>query len=370
MSSKVLQRIVKSNKKVRAKGAGHSWSKIYKGPGIELDMRPYSRILWLQDAIPSIMVEAGMDLGQLMAYLASKGLTLPQMSATVGQTIGGALATATHGASKMGTLSNTLTQAILMNPDGSMVGSNALGLIGTSLGNFLLYAVSLKVVPDFPISIEIHNETINGLDMLQRIYKVYALDPKAVCLVAYYWPSMGRQAQGGVQAILLRRSNDATTMFSKAYSIPYGDLLPQEIRDIKNRVEMEQAIDAKDMIPAIQALDPITPIESILFLRFVGPDQDALMSMTYKRNSLFISLSLDPNVRYHLQSGLELSANEVFKAMERALIPFDARPHWGKINFLTRDRIQKLYPGFHTYVNSRRLYDPNGKFLGLESSFQ
>lgn len=334
---------------IRPMGAGHSWSQIYKGPGVELDMRPWNQVLWLDPRHGEIMVQAGMDLRILMEYLASRGLTIPQMSSTVGQTVGGALATATHGASKGGTLSNAMTQAIIVHPDGNLSSTKALSLVGTSLGNFLLYAVSLKVVPDFQVDLDIRD---GSLDLLSRIHRLYTLDHRAVSLVAYYWPG------GRVRIILMRKSPG--TLFSQAYDIPYGDLLPRELSMIRNRVEMEQAIDVKDMIPALQALDPILPEGSILFLRFVGPDQDPLMSMTYRRDSLFISLSLDASSDY----------DSAFRIMDAILIPFKARPHWGKINYLTKDRIQALYPGFQAYVQSRRIYDPDGKFLGIDSMFQ
>lgn len=347
----LLQEIVKNTDEIRPNGAHHSWSRIYEGPGMNLDMRQWNRVLNLDGM--EITVQSGMDLRDLMSYLASRGMTIPQMSATVGQTVGGALATATHGASKYGSLSNTVIRAIIVHPDGRMSMTRVTSLIGTTLGNFLLYSVTLRVVPDFPVHLEIHD---GNLDTLSSVYRSYIRDPQSIGLVAYYWPGMR------VRTILTKRTQDVIggTLFSKAYSAPYGDLLPMELSSVRNRVEMEQAIDVKDMIPALQSLDPILPKGSILLLRFVGPDRDPLMSMTYKRNSLFISLSLDGTTDF----------NPLFREMDRRLVPFRARPHWGKINYLTKTRIEALYPGFKAYVVNRRSYDPQGKFLGLNSPFQ
>lgn len=348
----MLQEIVKNNDKVRPKGGEHSWSKIYEGPGIELNMKPWNMVLSLDGR--EIVVQAGMDLGILMLYLSSRGLTIPQMSASVGQTIGGALATATHGSSKHGTLSNSMTKAIVIYPDGSMRLSRSLGLIGTSLGNFLLYAVGLRIVPDFYVHMKIQDTNLDGLSM---IYNIYSSHPDSVGLIAYYWPGIKR-----VRTILTYRSRDivGATMFSKTYNEPYSDLLPYELGSIQNRVEIEEAIDVKDIIPALRILDPILPKGSILLLRFVGQDDRSYMSMTHKRNSVFISLSMDGTTNY----------GPIFQEMDRRLIPFNARPHWGKINYLTRSRIESLYPEFRKYIDGRRLYDPQGKFLGIDSMFR
>jgi FAD/FMN-containing dehydrogenase len=49
--------------------------------------------------------------------------------------------------------------------------------------------------------------------------------------------------------------------------------------------------------------------------------------------------------------------------VDALLSDFDARPHWGKLHFLTRDRIAHAYPEFQAFDAVRRELDPDGIFL-------
>ena len=43
--------------------------------------------------------------------------------------------------------------------------------------------------------------------------------------------------------------------------------------------------------------------------------------------------------------------------------PFAARPHWGKLHLMTRERLEELFPRFDRFVEFRRELDPDGVFL-------
>ena len=45
------------------------------------------------------------------------------------------------------------------------------------------------------------------------------------------------------------------------------------------------------------------------------------------------------------------------------LADFDARVHWGKLHFLTPDRLHALYPRADDFIALRRELDPEGVFL-------
>ena len=47
----------------------------------------------------------------------------------------------------------------------------------------------------------------------------------------------------------------------------------------------------------------------------------------------------------------------------RCSAQFDARVHWGKLHFLTRERLQALYPEAGEFIAVRRALDPDGRFL-------
>ena len=49
-------------------------------------------------------------------------------------------------------------------------------------------------------------------------------------------------------------------------------------------------------------------------------------------------------------------------AIEAALAPYDARPHWGKVFTMAPDVVRSLYPRFDDFVALQAKYDPKGVF--------
>ena len=49
-------------------------------------------------------------------------------------------------------------------------------------------------------------------------------------------------------------------------------------------------------------------------------------------------------------------------AIEEALAPLGARPHWGKLFTLSPARLQPLYPRLSDFQRLLPRYDPQGKF--------
>ena len=51
------------------------------------------------------------------------------------------------------------------------------------------------------------------------------------------------------------------------------------------------------------------------------------------------------------------------REVDELLGEFDARVHWGKLHFLTRDQLLARYPRAETFIELRRSLDPAGTFL-------
>ena len=52
-----------------------------------------------------------------------------------------------------------------------------------------------------------------------------------------------------------------------------------------------------------------------------------------------------------------------FRACDNLFAEFNGRPHWGKLHFMTADRVARLFPRYDDFVAMRRQFDPNGTFL-------
>jgi FAD/FMN-containing dehydrogenase len=89
-----------------------------------------------------------------------------------------------------------------------------------------------------------------------------------------------------------------------------------------------------------------------LEIRVVAAD-DAWMSPNYQRDNLVVSISGEPGTEYW----------PYLRACDSLFAEFQGRPHWGKIHFMTADRVARLFPRYDDFVNVRRRLDPKGIFL-------
>jgi FAD/FMN-containing dehydrogenase len=89
-----------------------------------------------------------------------------------------------------------------------------------------------------------------------------------------------------------------------------------------------------------------------LEVRTVGPD-DAYLSPSYHTATTVISVSGKPGTDYWAY----------LRSVDALLAEFDARVHWGKLHFLTRERLLALYPEAERFIDIRRRLDPDGRFL-------
>ena len=94
--------------------------------------------------------------------------------------------------------------------------------------------------------------------------------------------------------------------------------------------------------------DAIFPME----VRFVRADE-AWLSPNYGRDSVVISVSGKPGTNYW----------PYLKACDERLYERGGRPHWGKLHFMTEERLAARFPKFEAFKLLRRAFDPAGMFL-------
>ena len=80
---------------------------------------------------------------------------------------------------------------------------------------------------------------------------------------------------------------------------------------------------------------------------------DACISPAYERETVTISVHQDARRTYE----------EEFRACEAVFRRFGGRPHWGKVHWQQRHEFEALYPEFERFIQIRRRFDPEGRFL-------
>ena len=96
------------------------------------------------------------------------------------------------------------------------------------------------------------------------------------------------------------------------------------------RAARDARADARSSLP-----DSVYPLE----VRTVGAD-DAFLSPQYETATTVISVSGKPGTDYW----------DYLRSVDALLADFDARVHWGKLHFLTPERLHALYPRADEFI--------------------
>jgi L-gulonolactone oxidase len=51
-----------------------------------------------------------------------------------------------------------------------------------------------------------------------------------------------------------------------------------------------------------------------------------------------------------------------FRAVEKIMMDYGGRPHWGKIHFQSAESLSSLYPEYQRFIEVRNRLDPEGVF--------
>jgi xylitol oxidase len=114
---------------------------------------------------------------------------------------------------------------------------------------------------------------------------------------------------------------------------------------------------ARDVaVPALEAIaalgGQIAPVLQISEIRTMAAD-DLWLSMAYQRDTVGFHFTWIKD---------EAAVAPVVSAIEAALAPFAARPHWGKVFSTSPEEVRDLYPRYGDFVALLDRYDPAGKF--------
>lgn len=116
-----VQELVRGHARVRAVGYGHSYNNFACSRDLMVQMTQLDGVLELDAKHHTVTAQAGIRTRRLVDWLADQGWALPILPFYVDQTIGGAIATATHGSSlTLGSLSGIVKSLKMVMADGSV----------------------------------------------------------------------------------------------------------------------------------------------------------------------------------------------------------------------------------------------------------
>jgi FAD/FMN-containing dehydrogenase len=355
---------------VRVAGAGHSFTPVVATDGLLLDLRGLPGIRSIDPARRRVVVGPATTIGEFGEPLWQHGLSLVNQGDIVAQQIAGAVATATHGSGlRLGSFASGVRRLRLVTAAGEVaeIGEEeperlhaaqvAVGMLG------VITELELEVAPAYRLSERVEHwswdEAWEPFEELARAHRHYS----------FFWmPSDASAALYGLGepgVALADRCHvkiyDEVDVSTPDSDGPRGRVGPAHIiypmvyepnfHELEYFVPFERG---REALAAMREL-MLASLPSSIFpmeVRTVGREE-AFLSHSYHRDTVVISVSGMPGTGY----------GPYLRNVDRLLGEFDARVHWGKLHFLTREQLLARYPRAADFVELRRALDPDGVFL-------
>ncbi len=383
--------------RIKAVGAGHSFSGIAVAPGVQLDLADLSGLVAVDAARGRVTLAAGTRLHRIPALLAPHGLALANLGDIDRQTIAGATSTGTHGTgARFGGLATQITAVTLVTADGGLLrvseteNAELLPAARLGLGALgILVDVTLQCVPRFLL------HAVEAAEPLDLVLESYLERSRTLDHFEFYWfPHTGtaltktntRLPGDAARAPVGRVAGwvDDELLANGVYRgiCAVGTLLPplipgmnrfaerftgrREYTDASHRVfianrtvrfhEMEYALPrhvVPDALREVRALIEARGwrISFPLEVRSAAAD-DLWLSTAHGRATGYIAVH-----RYHREDPAEY-----FHAVEAIMRAHDGRPHWGKMHDRDAASLAPAYPRFTDFLLVRDRLDPERRF--------
>jgi len=343
----------------------------------------------LDDAARTVTVGAGTRYGELAGWLAGRGWALHNLGSLPHISVGGATATGTHGSGDTnGSLSTAVRGLEIVGPDGalrtlragdpeldgSVIALGALGVVvRVTLAVEPAYRVrqdSYRGVPwdallaDVPAvtgagySVSVFTNWVD--DTVEQVWvkRRVGADGSDAAADGDVPDLLGVPASGLAQPLIVPTDEVNTTLHLTAG--PWNERLPHFRFDatpsVGDEIQTEYFVDRADAADALRAVRAIAPefVDALVVteLRTVAAD-DLWLSPAYGRDSLAIHFT------WRNDQPRVLAA---LPAIEAALAPFGARPHWGKVHGLDAATLAERYPRFDDARELVARRDPRGVF--------
>ncbi|HEY0700857.1 MAG TPA: FAD-binding protein [Micromonospora sp.] len=381
-----LRRLVARADRIRVLGTGHSFNRIADSPGDLVSLADLPPAVRIDPARRTVTVGGGVRYGELAARLHAEGWALHNLASLPHISVAGAVATGTHGSGdRNASLASAVRAMELVTADGELVtvsrdgdperfcgmvvGLGALGVV-TSL--------TLDVEPAFDVRQYVFT------DLPRRALESYWADVFAagysVSLFTDWtgpginqvwvkqrdggptgvgdWAGTAVPAEGPRHPVPGRPAENCTEQLG--IPGPWHTRLPHFRPDFTPssgaELQSEFLLPRQATLAALDALgevaDRIAPVLQVCEVRTVAAD-DLWLSPSYQQDSVAV----------HFTWIADAAAVEpVLDLVEAALVPLNARPHWGKVFHLTPEAVRAGYQRWADFAALMRVLDPTGKF--------
>ena len=376
--------LVAAGGRVRALGTRHSFNDLADTTGTLVTVTGVPADPVLDEGARTVTVGAGTRYGVLATWLEERGWALHNLGSLPHISIGGAVATGTHGSGiENGVLSTAVAALTYVDAGGELVtirrGEPDFAGVVVGLG---AYGVVVRVTLDVQPSYRVRQDVFHGLPwdallddldgVLGAAYSVSVFTTWDEPTLDQTWRKTRLDGSDDVpdtwfgvardpssEGFLVAGSEENLTPQGGVPG-PWSQRLPHFRLDSTpsngDEIQTEYFVErrrAADAIRAVRTLAPrIAPVLLITELRAAAAD-DLWLSPAYERDVVALHFTWKNRAD---------DVHALLPAIEAALAPFDARPHWGKFHGMSADAVARVTPRL---ADARAMFerlDPRGVF--------
>ncbi len=396
-SEKELQEVVKNSKQIRVFGSKQSSADIASGVETLVDITAYNKILSSNDSEHTITVQSGIILGDLLEDIEAKGWCIPCLPDINTVTIGGALATGTHGTSGK-LLSEYMTKCTIVLADGSVKTitnkDNLIDAVRVSLGVLgVISTITFKCEPIYTLHIKEGpeddkewlpkiNERLKQHDFLRILWLPHT-DKGYVITGDKIGPNTEITENLGPKYLKHRRTV-SKILYKYTHVYPWITAIANKLlyrgffsSSKEHKGSLYQATVTKSRGSTLELAEWTIGLD-------VFPEvfEELKTEINKWSNKSFIHIPMDIRFVYKDKSWLSyaygkdvvtmgcVSRNaatadtyEAFISIEKIFLKYGGKPHWAK-RFTAKDaQLSKVYDKWEDFKLLRRELDPTNKFL-------
>jgi xylitol oxidase len=378
-----VRRAVSAGGRVRALGTRHSFNDLADNGATLVTVTGIPAEPVLDPTARTVTVGAGTSYGALAAWLQDQGWALPNMGSLPHISVAGATATGTHGSgSRNQILSAAIAALEYVDADGELRwagrGDPDFDGLPVGLGAFgIVVRVTLDVQPTYTVRQDVYagpawDRVLAELEaVMSAAYSVSLFTDWAGQRIQMAWVKrrldrtdeaipeefFGAPLDPGPPHLVDAPVDNLTVVGVPG---PWSQRLPHFRIDSPpsngDEIQSEYFIDRADgaaALDAVRRLSPqITPLLLVSEIRATAPDR-LWLSGSYGRETLALHFTW---------RNWPDQVSAAVTAVEAALAPFAARPHWGKLTHIQAGQPAALYPRLG---DARALFerlDPGGRF--------
>ncbi|MDN3690625.1 D-arabinono-1,4-lactone oxidase [Cyclobacterium jeungdonense] len=384
-----LRQVIKKTDNVKVLGTMHSFNTIADSEHQQVSLEDLDPDIQLDTAGRTVTVSGGVQYGVLARKLHEQGFALHNLASLPHISVAGACATATHGSGdKNGNLSTTVTAMEMVMADGELLVLNEvqnpeefkaavvhLGALG------IVTRISLKIQPTFNVrqyvyeNLSLKQLGANFDPVFSSGYSVSLFTDWQEKRFNQLW--IKQQDDGGDVEEMPEEIFGASAAKTHLHPIkeisavncteqmgipgPWHERLPHFKMDFTpssgEELQSEYFVPREHAVEALAAIfslgEAIFPYLLISEIRSIRKDS-LWLSTAYERESIAIHFTWKQDWE---------NVQKLLPEIEKELMPFGVRPHWGKLFALEPTYLRDQYERMEDFTSLMKKMDPQEKFV-------